>query len=146
MISLIKQQFDEKCRMKVTPVSVCKVSELQECQLTKMSTSESWSLNDYQSYCKNLSISNFFSSGRRKAKQAQQESSMEELRVGKLLKILAIRISSGWKYMKSLILIFINSVVHMCFHKLSADFIFYLVTSDSSSQGIFLLRIDYYII
>ena len=112
MISLIKQQFDEKCRMKVTSVSVCKVSELQECQLTKMSTSESWSLNDYQSHCKNLSISNFFSSGRRKAKQAQQESSMEELRVGKLLKILAIRISSSWKYMKSLILIFINSVVH----------------------------------
>ena len=143
MISLIKQQFDEKCRLKATSVSVCKVSELQEYQLTKMSTSESWSLNAYQSHCKNLSISNFFSSGRRKAKQAQQESSMEELRVGKLLKILAIRISAGWK---SLILIFINSVVHMCFHKLSADFIFYLVTSDSSSQGIFLLRIDYYII
>lgn len=143
MISLIKQQFDEKWRMKVTSVSVCKVSELQECQLTKMSTSESWSLNDYQSHCKNLSISNFFSSGRRKAKQAQQESSMEELRVGKLLKILAIRISSSWKYMKCL---FINSVVHMCFHKLSAGFIFYLVTSHSSSHGIFLLGIDYYII
>ena len=143
MISLIKQQFDGKCRMKVMSVSVCKVSELQEYQLTKMSTSESWSLNAYQSHCKNLSISNFFSSGRRKAKQAQQESSMEELRVGKLLKILAIRISAGWK---SLILIFINSVVHMCFHKLSAGFIFYLVTSHSSSQGIFLLGIDYYII
>lgn len=143
MISLIKQQFDGKCRMKVMSVSVCKVSELQEYQLTKMSTSESWSLNAYQSHCKNLSISNFFSSGRRKAKQAQQESSMEELRVSKLLKILAIRISAGWK---SLILIFINSVVHMCFHKLSAGFIFYLVTSHSSSQGIFLLGIDYYII